>query len=328
MRGLVVAVALLVASIVVVAATPLRPWSVGPSLRTARQEVAAVLLGDRLIVVGGFARDATSLASVEALHVGGDTSSEAWEDLPPMPVGVHHPAAAVVGGRLIVVGGYVAAGALSGPTDAVQIFDAATDSWSLGTPLPTPRGGLAAVAWDERVWVVGGAGDHATGDGGAVAELLVYDPDVDAWERRAPMPTARDHLAFVVTGDRLHALGGRDGRAFTLDAHEVYDPRSDAWSVAPPVPTGRSGHAAVAGDGCIVVLGGEGHRARRDGLFTAVEAFELSTGTWRSLRPMPRPRHGMGAVHVDDTVWVVGGGDVAGFGAVDVVDRLYVGACR
>jgi N-acetylneuraminic acid mutarotase len=295
-------------------------WFSLPPLDVARQEIAGAWLGDRIVVVGGFGADRAPLASAEAWAPG----AAAWTALPPMPLAVHHPAAAVLGGRLYVVGGYTAAGALHGATDAVQVFDPEAGSWRLGAPLPTARGGLAAAVVDGRLVAVGGASEH----GGAVGDVAAYDPERAAWTVLAPLPTPRDHLAVAVVDGRLHVVGGRDGRSFTLDAHEVYDPAADAWRAAAPLPTGRSGHAAAAVAGCMVVVGGEGNRGRPDGLFDEVERYDPDGDAWTALPPMAAPRHGMAALADGVRLYVVGGADVAGFGAVRVVDALDLPPCR
>jgi N-acetylneuraminic acid mutarotase len=237
-------------------------------------------------------------------------------------VAVHHPAAGVLDGRLVVVGGYRGPG-LAGATDAVQVYDPASRTWTLAAPLPSPRGAPAAAVVNGRLIVVGGARD-----GASLADVAAYDAAADAWTVLAPMPTARDHLGVAVVDGRLHAVGGRDGsRDFALAVHEVYEPEGDRWSVAAPMPTGRSGHAVAVLDGCLYALGGEGNPRARDGMFDAVERFAPAAGTWTRLPRMALPRHGAGVVALDGALVVVGGAVVAGFGAVPVVDALVPPPC-
>jgi hypothetical protein len=51
------------------------------------------------------------------------------------------------------------------------------------------------------------------------------------------------------------------------------------------------------------------------GVFPHVEEYDPVTNAWRRMRDMPTPRHGMGAVTVGASIYVIGGGTVAGFGA-------------
>lgn len=300
-------------------------WEPLPELNTARQEIASVWFEDALYAIGGFDAGAGTLASVERWRPG----DAAWEAVAPLAVAVNHPAAAVVGGRLVVVGGYRGPG-LGNATDAVQVYDPAADAWSLAAPMPQARGGLAAAVVDGLLYAVGGARD-----GVSVAEVSAYDPEADAWQARPPMPTPRDHLGVAELDGRLHVLGGRIGGdhvhghadPFVLPTHEVYDPATEAWTTAADMPTGRSGHAVAVLDGCLYALGGEGNPARRDGMFDEVERYLAADGRWETLAPMPLPRHGMGAVALDDRIYLPAGGIVAGLRASAHADLLLPPGC-
>lgn len=301
-------------------------WEEAPALAVPRQEIAAAWLDGALYAIGGFDARAATIASVERWRPG----DAAWETVAPLPVAVNHPAAGVIGGRLVVVGGYRGP-FLANPTDAVQVYDPATDTWTLAAPMPTARGGLAATVIGDRLVAVGGARE-----GGSVGDVAAFDLDADAWTVLAPMSTPRDHLGVAVLDGRMHAVGGRMGGdhdhgaadPFTLTTHEVYDPDTDAWSEAEPLPTGRSGHAVAALEGCLYGFGGEGNPGDPQGMFAEVERFVAARGTWEALDPMPVPRHGMGAVPVDGRLWLPGGGLVAGLGATDHVDAFTPPPCR
>lgn len=79
------------------------------------------------------------------------------------------------------------------------------------------------------------------------------------------------------------------------------------------MPTARGGLAAAALHGKIYVFGGE-----VPGVFSEDEAYDPATDIWRPMAPMPDARHGIGAVAVADTIFISGGGPVAGFGVTSV----------
>jgi N-acetylneuraminic acid mutarotase len=291
-------------------------WEVLPALETPRQEVAAAWVGDALFVVGGFDTRGQTLGTVERWSPG----DPAWRPAAPLLVPVNHPAAAVVAGELVVVGGY-AGPFLANATDTVQIYDPQADAWRIAAPLPTPRGALAAVALSDGLIALGGARD-----GVSVADVARYDASLDAWSELPAMPTPRDHLGAALLDGRLHAVGGRTGGHgaiaddFTLAVHDVLDLERGSWRAAADMPTGRSGHAVALLDGCLYALGGEGQRQRADGMFDEVERYVAARDAWERLEPMPVPRHGMGAVPVGGRLLVPGGGTVAGLGATGHVD--------
>ena len=64
-------------------------WTPGTPMPTARSELAAAALRDRVYVAGGIAQLGTT-AAFEAY----DPAQGSWEELPNLPEAVHHPAAA------------------------------------------------------------------------------------------------------------------------------------------------------------------------------------------------------------------------------------------
>jgi hypothetical protein len=269
-------------------------WTLHRPMTSARQEVAVAALPDRVVVIAGFGELGAAVNTVEAYRPSTDT----WEALPPLPAAVHHPAAAVVGGRLFVIGGYADRVPPWRPQGTVYELDGAGQSWATRAPLLIARGALAAAAVDSRIHAVGGA------DGDAVDVHEAYDPATDRWTRLAPMPTARDHLAAVAFQGRLWAIGGRSSFMGAQYAHvEIYDPAADRWTAGPPLPEGRGGLAAAALGDRIYVFGGESPMR----IFSAVEMYEVAGHRWIGKEPMPTPRHGMGAVALDGVIWVPGG---------------------
>ena len=117
--------------------------------------------------------------------------------------------------------------------------------------------GHRLVVLGGRLYVVGGVSggpdEGADIDPGAV---LVYDPASDGWTAAAPIPLVRDHLAVVVVGGEIWAIGGRAG-GINHARVDIYDPATDAWRDGPPLPSPTSGAAEGVWDGTILVSGGE-----------------------------------------------------------------------
>ena len=61
----------------------------------------------------------------------------------------------MLGDQIYVMGGETLDG--SGQTfGQLEVFDTQTQTWRSATPLPTSRHGLAAVAYDEHIYVLAG----------------------------------------------------------------------------------------------------------------------------------------------------------------------------
>jgi N-acetylneuraminic acid mutarotase len=258
-----------------------------------------------VFVIGGFGPDHEAVATVEVY----DPASDRWETRVPLPAQTHHAAAAVVDGRLFVVGGY-SGGRLSwSPLRTVYEYDEARSSWATRAPLRQARGGLAVVALAGRLHAVGGSGDSTS------ADHEIYEPMADRWRDGPPMPTGRDHLAAVAFQGKLWAIGGRSSFMGTqFAAVEIYDPVANSWSTGAPLPVGRGGLAAAALADRVYVFGGEAPLR----IFSANEMYEVAGNRWIGKDPMRTPRHGIGAAVVGDRIYVPGGGTEPGYASTNV----------
>ena len=139
-----------------------------------------------------------------------------------------------------------------------------------------------------------------------------YDPASGKWTELAPLPRARDHLAVVAGGGRIHAVGGRlDASSQNTDFNDIYNPSTNAWQVGPPLPTARSGIAGVLYQDKIFIAGGE---CRDKKTYPEFEAYDLKSGRWSTFAPMPAGRHGFGGVVVGNSVYYAGGAVECGGG--------------
>jgi N-acetylneuraminic acid mutarotase len=128
-------------------------WRAGPDLPAVRDHACGGVIGDVLYVAGGRTGAVQSIvATVYALEpLGG------WTDRAAMPTARGGTACGVVDGRLLVAGGEGNSGAASGVFPQVEAFDPADNAWTSLEEMPTPRHGMAAAAWDGRLYVPGGA---------------------------------------------------------------------------------------------------------------------------------------------------------------------------
>ena len=155
-------------------------------------------------------------------------------------------AAAVVGDRIVVVGGQ-ADGRL---VDATEVFDG--KQWKVAADIPSPREHLAAASDGKFVYAVGGR--RLSPDKNSPA-LERYDPANDSWQQLPDMPTARGGLGAAIAEGHLLAVGG-ENPTDALDAAESYNLASKRWSTAPSMRIPRHGIAVAAIDRLLYSLGG------------------------------------------------------------------------
>ncbi|MFO1184570.1 MAG: kelch repeat-containing protein [Bauldia sp.] len=289
-------------------------WRTASPFPEARTEVSAATDGANIYVFGGFAAGRSSPSAPTTIYRY-DVAADRWSAFAELPEGVNHAGAAIVGGRLYVIGGFHRN--TFEPTAEVRILDLRTGMWRRGAPLPTARGALAVAVVGGRIHAVGGA----VQGGVSVGLHDVYDPATDRWQRLAALPRPRNHLAAATLADRLYAIGGRDASSMRLTEASVYDAASDSWRALAALPTGRSGIGAAVLNGRIVVLGGETEE-RPARTFGEAEAYEPGCNCWDRLAAMPTPRHGLGVVAVGDRIFAIAGGPAPGFAYAAVNEVL------
>jgi N-acetylneuraminic acid mutarotase len=283
-----------------------------PLGRGVRQEHAVVTLGGRICVIGGFAPSITG--SVECY----DPDARSWQSIASLPRPLHHANAAVVEGKLYVLG-YLLDLAFTA-TAAAHVYDPERDMWSDLSPMPLDRqrgsGATAVVGRD--IYVIGGAR-------GSSLELVdIYDTAGDAWRVGPSLPAPREHLCAGAIGDKVVVAGGRAGSitGFT-DSTIVLEPGASDWREVAPMPTARGGCAGAVLRERLLVFGGEGSPEGSTGVFPNAEAYDPSLDTWTVLPAMPVPRHGFGAAVLDDRLYLPGGATQQAFGAVADVEVFF-----
>jgi N-acetylneuraminic acid mutarotase len=158
-------------------------------------------------------------------------------------------AVAAAAGRIYALGG--ADGMLESNT--VFIYDPATDRWTAGAPLPTPREHVVAATIGSRIYVVGGR----TMAGVNTGVLEAWDVVTETWHTLDPMPSPRSGHGAAVLNGKLYVFGGENllnGGVF--DTVEEYDPATGAWRAVRALPAPRTGPGVVTVGDAIHVIGG------------------------------------------------------------------------
>ncbi|MEM1372324.1 MAG: kelch repeat-containing protein, partial [Pseudomonadota bacterium] len=75
---------------------------------------------------------------------------------------------------------------------------------------------------------------------------------------------------------------------------------------AAPMPQGQGGLAAGSVGGKLYAFGGE-FFDNGGGVYPEAWAYDPARDTWDAIPDMPQPRHGLGAVAVEDEIYLIGG---------------------
>ncbi len=183
------------------------------------------------------------------------------------------------------------------PTPALET---AIPRWTVRAELPTARSGLAVVAYENKIYAIGGE----TG-GGISGALERFDPSTGAWTTLKPKPLAVADAGAVVIGGEIFVPGGRLASGDITNTLAVYDPRQDRWSTRAPMPQAISAYSLATFEGRLLLFGGwDGQRFGK-----RVFSYDPSTDAWSEQTPMPTARGFAGAAAAAGHIYVIGGTD-------------------
>jgi hypothetical protein len=261
----------------------------------------AVVIGG---AVGGWLATRPGGASVKqpVARSSSSSSSHPWQSGNDSRLAVQQAPAAVLDGRIWVVGG------LTGPMQATaktEFYDPTVRTWGLGPALPVALNHAMMVTYRGALWVIGGfvsQGGNPTAT--ASARVLKLNKAQNDWIEGPPLQHARAAAAAAVVGDKIVVAGGRTGDpAKPVLPTEVYNGTS--WHDAAAIPT-PGDHLAAASDGTyLYVVGGE--KLTSSLPLAAVQRFNPATGQWTQPTPMPAAAANVGAAVVGGRLITLGG---------------------
>jgi hypothetical protein len=234
------------------------------------------------------------------------TSSPSQRNEPALPLGIQEAAATTTGNRLWVAGGYDSA---RNSSAAVFVFNGSR--WTPGPSLPIAVNHPGAATINENVYVAGGFTPA-----GATNRAFELAKGATAWREVASMRRRRGALSLVAVGERLYAIGGRDGE-IQIAVPESYDPQTNAWSDIAPLPTPRNHVAGYLNGALACVAGG-----RAPATSAAIDCFDPASDRWRRQAELPVATSGAAAAVVDGVTLVAGGEPSAETRLVEIVQQL------
>ena len=248
-------------------------WTKKKNMPIASHHIALADYNGKIYVFGGFKYPDSGPAAWQPMDNAWeyDPANDSWKALAPVPTKRGSANAAVVNGKIYVIGGasvhpasketVVHPAKPHRSVSANEAYDPATNTWETRSPMPTARNHAAAGVVNNKVYIIGG----------------------------------RLGAAFIT-------------RASNTDIVEVYDPATDQWGdLKAPMPTARSSPAWGTYKGKIYVAGGELQTAYMAAAFRAVEAYDPATNSWASLPALEFPRHGAGGDVLGNRFHVVTG---------------------
>jgi hypothetical protein len=232
-------------------------WSLKAVDPVLRGVSATGVINNKIYVAEGWGGQYGSDANVPltALEIY-DPATDSWTAGASSLVARGLSATAVIGGKLYIAGG-TAGGAGGYVAYAnLEIYDALTDSWSMGAPLPNLLTAAGGAAFGGKFYVFGGEVGPNSNNQQITGSVQIYDPVLNTWITGTSMPTPRQLMVVGVINGKIYIASGNNSSGNTDSSVVVYDPITDSWSAAADEPNPRSYPAAAVVDGKLFVAGG------------------------------------------------------------------------
>ena len=282
-------------------------WSQGPNLPVPLHHAMMVSYQNTVWVIGGFEPQGSEIigvASARVLHL--NQAQTTWVDGPEL----HHArgagAAAVVGNKIVVVGGRTA-GTSPAPVIPTEVFNGT--SWHDAAGIPVPGDHVAAASDGTYLYAVGGRGIEVTANTAAVQR---YDPVADRWIQLPAAPGKVSDAGAAIVGGRLIVVGGESiGTVF--NTVWAYNLASSTWSSLPNLPAPRHGLAVAAIGNTLYAIDGAsqpGHDASTPTVqtLTVLPGPAQPAGSWQQDGDSLYATQQVGAaVDKSGRIWVAGG---------------------
>jgi N-acetylneuraminic acid mutarotase len=199
-------------------------WTTKASMQTPRADLTASIVNGQIYLIGGkMYSNQAPFYTETALNEVYDPIKDEWSTKSEIPSPVEGYASAVLGNRIYIIGGSkVHAGTGSAFTNSNQVYDPATDQWSLAASLPVASSYASAAVTQgnmakEAIYYIGGyTGNQYS------SQVRIYTPENNSWSTTQDMPTARAYLGVAVVNDLIYAIGGFNGE--WLSTNEIYTP--------------------------------------------------------------------------------------------------------
>ena len=182
--------------------TESKSWKKGKPMPLSRWYHMAIAHEQKIYVMGGIAGTGGGRKALTKTGIY-DPANDTWSEGQPLPTPKQGGTAAVVQGKIYVIGGRTGAGDTGQVTKSVDIYDPQKNSWTSGKDMPEAKTGIQSTAINNKIYVVGGAARSNATD-----SIVVYDPSIEAWSKMPPMKQPRTGHCVCSTGKNIYIIGG------------------------------------------------------------------------------------------------------------------------
>lgn len=301
------------------------------------------------------ARESASLTGGASRMIYGTDSQSEWVYATPMPVARKNSSVAALDGKIYVLGGENATGSLK----SFAVYDTEKKVWETLPDYPSTAGGIckaAMFAYNNEIYVIGGQTDTSIMPK-LYRSVYTYNTETKQWQKKADMAEGRTNLAAAFSKDKIYAWS----KAGATNKAEIYDIKTDTRETVVMPDTSSIIDAATV-DNRVFVLKEDGEKmfwqeylpednvfedAGAECPFAASDKYKASAvisgkiymvkeaetkevlvydayaDEWSQISAMNLTKKDSAIVASGNDVYSIGG-EMAGFGVLDVVEQYTV----
>ncbi len=292
MQNLHVKIVYIVLFFTMIAARAQEHWHKGAHMSDKRKGMSAVVLDDKIWVIGGARNERQAVNTVEIY----DPQNNVWlNNGPSLRHARDNATAQVVGNKIYVFGGRNAHIVY----DDVEMLNPNSGQWEIVSKMPSSLFGMASVVVDTTIWLIGGSfPNNSFSD-----KIYIYNPSINKWStlaaslhfaRGSPMAAVFDHKVYVFGGFYFGPLAN----------YEKYDPDTAEWTMEGDMLYAAASCGYAQSDEAVWLLGGMG----QSGLMSTSQAlFYNMTTPWQNGPVLSEAKQELASVYYDGKIYAFGG---------------------
>ena len=249
-------------------------WQSGPAQPPARYALQAALGTDNMLyIAGGQTADMVPTLYDQVSRY--DYTTNTWSNVAPLPVPLGQGSIGASNGKIYLAGGFIGG---TNVTNALRIYDIASNTWTSGANIPTSPGveAAAGAVVNGKFYVMGGD-DFTNG----LNTTFIYDIATNTWTMGATLPDSRTNTYGTASNGLIYVYGGVILPGFTTtDTLLRYDPVANSWTDLGSAGTaglGNYGGIAPFGTGQLLIADGADSTGAST---TGTHVFAISDGTF------------------------------------------------
>lgn len=151
-------------------------WTVLAEMSQIRNHVTTVVLNGEIYAIGGREENPLSglIVDFDLVEIY-DPETNTWRRAPSLNFPRAGFAAAVIGGKIYVAGGELLSHLPADMEPTVEMFDPASNRWTVISEMPIPLHGVSGIAYNEKFYLL--AGSNRAGTASPFARVVAFTPE-------------------------------------------------------------------------------------------------------------------------------------------------------